>query len=153
MGTVIVDEVYAVTLQPEAAGSLTVGLVEFPGSDSTSRATASFGGTPSFKSKSIYQNVTTATATINPDTSIIGVDFDGKVVLTLPVNVTNFNEISIVDEGGFCNALNTITATSPGALGSLVLSSPYAHLKSRNNGNVWISEAKDTSVVIPIPAV
>lgn len=153
MGSLIIAETDAETIQSSPATSLTLGLVEFPGTDSSSRATASFGGTPSFTSKSVYQAVTTATATINSETTIIGVEFDGPVTLTFPDTFTSFNQVSIVDEGGFCNALNPITITSTGALGSLTISSPYAHLEARNNGSVLIAEAKDTLPVVVIPEV
>ena len=153
MGSLIIAETDAETIQSSPATSLTLGLVEFPGTDSSSRATASFGGTPSFTSKSVYQAVTTATATINSETTIIGVEFDGPVTLTFPDTFTSFNQVSIVDEGGFCNALKPITITSTGALGSLTISSPYAHLEARNNGSVLIAEAKDTLPVVVIPEV
>lgn len=147
MGTIFIEEVYAVTLQAESTGSLTIGQATFPTTDATSRASASFGDALPFKAKSTYQHVTSATSAIDAETTVIGVDFDGAVALTLPTTLVGFNEVSIVDEGGFCSAVNTITATSSGALGSLVLSSPYSYIRARNNGSVWISEAKDTVVV------
>ncbi len=153
MGTIFVQELEASTLQPGASGELTVGNASFPVSDSSSRSTASFGSVDSFVSKSTYQSVTSGTAAIDPGTTIVGVDFDGPVVLTLPDTVdARASEITIVDEGGFCSTVNTITAASPGALGSLVISSPFAHLKSRSSvsGGEWISESRDT---IEIPDV
>ena len=153
MGTILVAEVDASNILPHDSATLTVGLAVFPTTDASSRATASFGEVASFAAKSTYQRVTSAEATINPETTVVGVEFEGPVVLTLSDTVSSFNELSIVDEGGFCSAVNTITATSPGALGSLVLSSPYSHISARSNGSVWISEARDTAPAIAIPPV
>lgn len=153
MGTILVEEVQVSTIQVQDSATLTVGLAVFPTADASSRATASFGEVASFAAKSTYQRVTSAAATINPETTIVGVEFEGPVVLTLSDTVTTFNQVSIIDEAGFCSALNTITVTSAGALGSLVLSSPYSHIDARNNGSIWISEAKDTVPVITIPPV
>ena len=144
MGKVIVPETEITTIQAPEAGSLTVGLTTFPTSDSSSRSIASFGDSESFNTKSTYQQITTATATILDGINVIGVLFNGPVVLTLPSSTTNLNEIFIVDEGGFASSINTITVSSPGAVGSLVLSSPYSYIKTRNNGNIWISEARET---------
>lgn len=153
MGTVVVGEVEASTIQPQDSATLTVGQAVFPTASVSSRATASFGEEASFTTKSTYQKITSADATIDPETTIVGVEFEGPVVLTLPSTVSSFRQVSIIDEGGFCSALNTITVTSPGALGSLVLSSPYAHIDARNNGSVWISQANDTVPVITVPPV
>lgn len=154
MSKLFVPEVQALTIKPTLSGSLTIGLTVFPDTDSTSRSTASFGGTSPFLTKSTYQAVTTATATIDPLTTIIGVEFDGAVSLTFPDTFTSFNQVSIIDEGGFCSPLKPITISSAGALGSLTISSPYAHLEARNNGSVLIAEAKDTipaTPVVPVP--
>ena len=144
MGKVIVPETEITTIQAPEAGSLTVGLTTFPTSDSSSRSIASFGDSESFNTKSTYQQITTATATILDGTNVIGVLFNGPVVLTLPSSTTNLNEIFIIDEGGFASSINTITISSPGAVGSLVISSPYSYIKTRNNGNIWISEVRET---------
>lgn len=144
MGKLIVPETEITTIQAPETGSLTVGLTTFPTSDSSSRSIASFGESESFNTKSTYQQITTATATILDGTNVIGVLFNGPVVLTLPSSTTNLNEIFIIDEGGFASSINTITISSPGAVGSLVISSPYSYIKTRNNGNIWISEVRET---------
>jgi len=144
MGKLIVPETELTTIQAPDSGSLTVGLTTFPTSDSSYRSIASFGESESFNTKSTYQQITTATATILDGTNVIGVLFNGPVVLTLPSSTTNLNEIFIVDEGGFASSTNTITISSPGAVGSLVISSPYSYIKTRNNGNIWISETRET---------
>ena len=148
---IIAHEATVSNIKAPDSQTLTLGLTVFPSSDSSSRAIASFGNdeTATFYSKSVYQLVDTATATINPETTIVGVSFDGPVVLTLPSSTSNPNEISITDEGGFCSPTNTITASSPGSLGSLVLSSPYSNIKTRNNGSTWIGETKQVTTVPP----
>ncbi|CAN0368744.1 unnamed protein product, partial [Ectocarpus sp. 6 AP-2014] len=130
MGTIFLQELETLSIQPLGTGDLTVGLTTFPSDDSTSRATASFGDATPFTSKSVYQSVTSATADVNAETSVVGVAFDGAVTLTFP-DTSTFNHVSIVDEGGLCSSVNTITVTSTSASGSLVISSPYAHLEVR----------------------
>lgn len=145
MGTVSAGEIRTAAIKSEpGSASITIGLAVFPVSDSVPRSVASFGdaGSEPFLSKSVYQSVLSSTATISEDTTIVGINFDGPVVLDLPIS-SRANEITVVDEGGLCNETNTITATSPGALGSLVLSSPYSHLIIKvTSTSAFISEAR-----------
>jgi len=134
MGTIATDEIQTDEIHG-AVGNITIGSAIFPASDSTPRSVASFGNTgntASFAPKSAYQSVLSATATVGLSTTVVGVNFNGPVQLVLP-DVSLATQIVVVDEGGFCNSTNTITATSPGAVGSLVLSSPYSHLRIKTS--------------------
>lgn len=146
MGTVSAGDIRTdeIKIQP-GSGSITIGLAVFPVSDSAPRSIASFGGgegSESFTTKSVYQSVFSPTATIDAQTTIVGVNYDGQVVLDLPSSI-GANEIVVVDEAGLCSATNTITATAPGAQGSLVLSSPYSHLNIKTTSNSgFVSEVR-----------
>ena len=131
MGTIATDEIQTDEIHG-AVGNITIGSAIFPASDSTPRSVASFGNNASFAPKSAYQSVLSATATVGLSTTVVGVNFNGPVQLVLP-DVSLATQIVVVDEGGFCNSTNTITATSPGAVGSLVLSSPYSHLRIKTS--------------------
>lgn len=151
MGTIATDEVLTDEIQgATGAGSITIGGATFPGSDSTPRSVASFGNAAFFVPNSSYQHVSSTTATVQPATTVVGVNFDGQVQLTLP-NTSLTNQILVVDEGGFCSAVNTISATSTAAFGSLVLSTPYSHLRiTTSNGSPhdtqFFSEARELGV-------
>lgn len=150
MGTISTDEIQTDEIHSaHGSGSITIGSAVFPSSDSTPRSVASFGNTAFFAHKSVYQSVTTATATVDPSTTVLGVSFDGPVQLALP-DIPLATQILVVDEGGFCSALKTISATSPSAVGSFVLSTPYSHLRIRTStdsvsGTVLVSEAREPS--------
>jgi hypothetical protein len=143
MGTIATDEIQTDEIHgTSGSGSITIGSAIFPASDSTPRSVASFGNTASFIQKSTYQSVTSANATVDPSTTIVGVNFDGPVSLVLP-DSSSATEIFVVDEGGFCNSANTISASSSSAMGSLVLSVPYSHLNIRTSDTVFVSEARE----------
>jgi len=146
MGTVRFPALETVLIE-SLGGSLSINDASFPLSDSTPRATASFGDTGiGFVSRSTRQEVTTSTAAIGIGITIVGVNFNGPVTLTFDDAEVNLTDIYIVDEGGFCSATNTITATSASAVGSLVISSPYSYLHARTNGTEWFSEVNATVV-------
>jgi hypothetical protein len=151
MGTVSADEIRTDEIKSEpGSGFITIGSAVFPVSDAAPRSVASFGSAESepFVTKAVYQLVVSSAATINAGTTIVGVNFDGPVVLDLPTSSTT-NGISVVDEGGLCSASNTITATSPGALGDLVLSTPYSHLSIKaTSTSALISEVRECPVVV-----
>lgn len=151
MGTVSTDEIRTDEIKGESgSGVITIGSAVFPVSDAAPRSVASFGSAESepFVTKSVYQLVESSTATISAGTTIVGVNFDGPVVLNLPISSSQ-NEISVVDEGGLCSAENTITATSPGALGDLVLSTPYSHLNIKaTSTSTFIAEVRQYPVVV-----
>lgn len=149
MGTVSAGEIRTDEIKSHpGSGSITIGLAVFPVSDSAPRSMAMFGGGEEsesfFARKSVYQSVFSSTATINAQTTVVGINFDGPVVLDLPSSSTGVNEISVVDEAGLCSATNTITATAPGAQGSLVLSSPYSYLSIKATSNSgFIAEVRE----------
>lgn len=90
----IINPEFVVTkITPDASGEISIGDVSFPVMDSNPRSVSSFGhsqGKGSFV-KSTYQSVTSSTATIDSETTIVGVNFQGPVLLTLP-DTTNFQE-------------------------------------------------------------
>ncbi|CAM9096122.1 unnamed protein product, partial [Ectocarpus sp. 12 AP-2014] len=129
--TITTDEIRTDEVHGDAfTGSITIGSAKFPSSDSAPRSVASFGDdAASFTYKSFYQPVLSASATIHPWTTVVGVNFDGPVELVFPdTALVQPSEILVVDEGGFCSPVNCIAVNSSGALGSLVLSSPYSYL-------------------------
>ncbi|AAK14541.1 unnamed protein product [Ectocarpus sp. 4 AP-2014] len=135
MGTITTDEVRTEGVQGASAassasspGSITIGSALFPSIDSVPRSTACFGGTASFVQKSAHQAVVSATATVDPSTTIVGVRFNGSVQLEFVETPTMPTEVFVVDEGGFCSSINAITATLPSSAVPLVLASPYAYL-------------------------
>ena len=145
MGTVSFPSVNTSAIET-LSGSLSINDATFPLSDSTPRATATFGDTESFISRSTRQEVTTSTSTIAIGISIVGVNFNGPVTLTFEDGEVNLQDIYIVDEGGFCSATNTITATSASAVGSLVVANPYSYMRARTNGTTWFAEVTTTVV-------
>lgn len=147
MGTISTEEVKTGEIGAFRSGTITIGSTEFPTSDSVPRSVASFGGTSFFAPKSVYQSVSSSTASVDASTTIIGVNFNGAVQLVLP-DASLVDQILVVDEGGFCSAVNTISATSPVAVGSLVLSTAYSHLRIRTStdsvsGTVFVSELRE----------
>lgn len=152
MGTITADEIRTDEVHGgSASGFITIGSAKFPSSDSAPRSVASFGdaNAASFTNKSSYQSVLSASATIDPWTTIVGVNFDGPVDLFFPEAASLLaNEISVVDEGGFCSSVNSITAISSGALGSLTLSAPYSHLNIKTTtGSFLFSEVRRAPLV------
>ena len=128
-----------VTSQIESTtGSLSIGEATFPTTDSTPRATASFGGSEAFVSRSKRQEVTTSTAVVAVGISIVGVNFDGPVTLTFADSGVDINDLHIVDEGGFCSANNTITTVNES--GTLEISNPYSSMRLRISNGVSIPE-------------
>lgn len=132
-----------IEITPGTSSLLTIGPVNFPLDDGQSKDKLSFSGngTSSFKPRASLQRVTTASSTILEDTTIVAVDYDGAVTLTLPETSTRPN-IYVVDEGGFCSVTNTITLVSSNATinGNTVLNQAYSALSiiptQSNNG--WI---------------
>lgn len=149
MGTITADEIRTDEVHGgSASGFITIGSAKFPSSDSAPRSVASFGdaNAASFTNKSSYQSVLSASATIDPSTTIVGVNFDGPVQLIFPdTALAQSSEILVVDEGGFCSSVNKITVISSGAVGSLVLSSPHAHLVVRTalDSSFFVSEVRE----------
>jgi len=155
--TSIRSDVGAITMN---SPSIILGTTEFPGTTSTitDRSTASFGSSssvPSFVAKSQRQLVDTATAVIAAGITIIGVNFNGPVSITLADSEANLSEIDVVDEGGFCDPTNTITlqtsALSDDPSGRVVLTTPYESMQIRNNGSSWFSQVKsDVTILDPV---
>jgi len=155
--SITISNIQATTIKSSSnivlnTSTLTMGENEFPSTDGKSRSVASFGpsSTAAFISKSRRQLVTTAAAIISPGINIIGVNFNGPVVLTLADGEANMDEIDIVDEGGFCNPTNTISVqTSTGAAtGSIIMTTPFGFLKTRTNGTEWFSEVKSDVTIL-----
>ena len=120
-------------------GSLSIGQATFPTTDSTPRATASFGGSDAFMSRSKRQEVTTSSAVVAVGISIVGVNFDGPVTLTFADSGVDINDLHIVDEGGFCSPTKKITTISDS--GTMEISNPYSSMRLRISGGVSIPEA------------
>ncbi len=136
MGTVAADEIRTEFIRSEVgSGPITIGSAVFPETDSTPGSVASFGESAGFfLRKSVYQSVVSSTATVDADTTVVGVNVDGPVVLNFPVPTAaeeTGTPIFVVDESGLCSTSNTITASSPGAKGSLILSTPYSYMRLR----------------------
>ncbi|CBN80421.1 EsV-1-123 [Ectocarpus siliculosus] len=129
LGTITADEIRTDEVQGATSEtSITIGSALFPSTDSVARSTASFGGSASFVKKSAHQAVVSASATVDPSTTIVGVRFNGSVQLEFVETPSTPTEVFVVDEGGFCSSTNLITATLPTSAVPLVLASPYAYL-------------------------
>ena len=132
-------------ITPGASASVTVGTVNFPVTDGNNKSKLVFasGGASSFAAKAIVQIVTSASATIANDATVVLVSFDGPVTLTLPSSSSSNVGMHIVDEGGFASATNTITLEngSGTVLGDLIINSAYSTLRILPNTttNGWIS--------------
>ncbi len=120
-------------------GPLMINQATFPSTDSTPRATASFGGSESFILRSKRQEVTTASAVVGIGISIVGVNFDGPVSLTFADSSVDINDLHIVDEGGFCSPTKKITTINDS--GNMEISNPYSSMRLRISGGVSIPEA------------
>lgn len=135
MGTIAAEEIRTGEIQRAvSSGAITIGSALFPSSDSSARSIACFGQAGSFTRNSAYQAVASTSAVVAPSTTVVGVNYDGPVDLVLPEE-TSATEILVVDEGGFCSSVNTISASSsssfPDAPSPTVLSTPYSHLSVR----------------------
>ena len=131
-------------------GSISMGNSSFPVNDSTSsRSTATFGDSMSFTSRSTRQLVDTPTAVIAKKVTIVGVNYNGPVSLTFEDSDVNVNDIHIVDEGGYCDTLNTITVQSGTntSSGVLVINSPFSYMKARTSKNGLISETSEEHLI------
>ena len=131
-----------------SGATMNIGNASFPMQDSSVPGSiAKFGTSPAFEPKSQRQLVESSTASILAGITIVGVNFDGPVVLTFP-DSTNVTDIYIVDEGGYSSDINTITCTSTSgtASGSLVVSKPYSNVRARGNGTDWFSEVSNVTV-------
>lgn len=152
MGTVTIPGLETVSIQPPSGTGISIGNATFPETDGTSRSTASFGddaGGGGFSRRSQRQFVDTATATISTGITIVGVSFDGPVVLTFEDPGSSLSQVDVVDEGGFCSATNTITIGSSGssaANGPLVMTSSYGNMSVQSNGTDFFSESSNTTV-------
>lgn len=120
-------------------GPLQISQAMFPAGDPTPRATASFGSSATFVSRSKRQEVTTSTAVIGIGISIVGVNFDGPVTLTFADSSVDINDLHIVDEGGFCGPSKKITAMNDS--GTLEISNPYSSMRLRISKGKSIPEA------------
>lgn len=150
MGTVTIPGLETVSILPPTGTELSIGGATFPQTDGVARSSATFGDTGGgFKNRSQRQFVDTATAIIAPGITIVGVSFDGPVVLTFADPGSSLTQVDVVDEGGFCNATNTITIGSSGsgaANGSLVMERSYGNMKVRSNGADIFSESSNTAI-------
>lgn len=138
MGTVSFPGLATAAVE-SVTGSLTIGQATFPSADSTPRATASFGSSEPFVSRSKRQEVTTSSAVVAVGISVVGVNFDGPVSLTFADSGVDVNDIHIVDEGGFCAPTKEITVLSDN--GTLQLSNAYSSMRLRISNGVSIPEA------------
>lgn len=141
-------------LSLETGGSMQIGPITFPSSTNVitnTKMTFSSDGLSEVKPSSSVQTVTTATATILDDTTIVAVDFDGPVSLTLPEGMNSVPQgMYIVDEGGFSSITNPITISPPGlgtVNGDITITQPYASTRvSPNPSGDWF--LKQTATVI-----
>ncbi|CAN0352467.1 unnamed protein product, partial [Hapterophycus canaliculatus] len=117
--------------------SVSIGAVQLPPSDGGKKTKMTFStdGQSSFTPRSSVQLVTTPAATILPTTTILAVQFDGPVTLTLPPGASSLpTGMYIVDEGGFVSETNTLTVTSGAGLsGDITLTQPYSSLRVSPN--------------------
>lgn len=120
-------------------GSIRIGEATFPDLDSTPRATACFGGSRGFLSRSKRQEVTTSSAVIDVGISVVGVNFDGPVSLTFADDGVDINDLHVVDEGGFCSATNKITVTTES--GTTEISRSFSSMRLRVSDGKTIPEA------------
>lgn len=149
VASVACDQDLAITVGP--ASSVAVGAVQLPHSDGGKKTKMTFSadGQSSFTPRSSVQLVTTASATILPTTTILAVEFDGPVTLTLPSGASSIpTGMYIVDEGGFVSETNTLTVTSSsGVSGDITLTQPYSSLRvSPNPAGEWFLKKSVTVV-------
>ncbi|CAM9107638.1 unnamed protein product [Sphacelaria rigidula] len=138
MGTLSFPGLEAAQIE-SASGLLTINEAAFPTTDSTFRATASFGSSEPFTARSKRQEVTTSTAVVGIGISIVGVNFDGPVSLTFADSSVDVKDLHIVDEGGFCSPDKKITTITD--VGNVEISNPYSSMRVRVLNGVSIPEA------------
>lgn len=140
------------TITPGVATTVTIGQVTFPASDGDTKTKMTFssGGPSVFTPRASVQIVTTPTATILENTTILAVQYDGPVTLTLPAGVNSIpSGMYIIDEGGFASDTNPITVTSGtgAANGDVTLTQPYSSIRvSPNPSGEWF--LKQTATVV-----
>ena len=133
------------------ASSVSIGAVQLPPSDGGKKTKMTFSpdGQSTFVPRSSVQLVTTPAATILDTTTILAVQYDGPVTLTLPSGALSIpTGMYIVDEGGFVSETNTLTVTSgSGVSGDITLTQPYTSLRvSPNPAGEWFLKKSDTVV-------
>ena len=132
--------------------AVTVGPIIFPVSDGNlkTKMTFSSGGQSVFTPRASVQVVTTPTATILESTTILAVQYDGPVTLTLPSGSSSIPQgMYIVDEGGFVSDTKpiTVTAGSGTASGDVTITQPYSSMRvSPNPTGEWF--LKQTATVV-----
>jgi len=133
------------------SGSISIGPITFPSSDGNVKSKMSFSssGQSEFTPRSSVQIVTTPSATILESTTILAVQYDGPVTLTLPDGSNSIPlGMYIVDEGGFSSVTNPITITSGNPVnGDIVMTQPFSSLRvSPNPTGEWF--LKQTATVV-----
>ena len=132
--------------------SVSIGPITLPVSDGglKTKMTFSDGGQSVFKPRSAVQIVTEPTATILESTTILAVQYDGPVTLTLPPGVSSLpTGMYIVDEGGFVSDTNPITVTTDSgtASGDLSITKPFSSTSVRPSpSGEWFVKQPDTAI-------
>ena len=146
MGTVTIPGLVSDIIKGPIGVDIIIAGTTFPITDSAPRSKATFGGTGEFIVTSERQEVLTATATIAAGITIVGVNFNGPVVLTFADPGVDLSDIYVVDEGGFASDTNTITATAATTTmdGDFVISNPFTSMHIRGNATGWFSEYSNT---------
>lgn len=132
--------------------SVTIGPITLPVSDGSlkTKMTFSSDGQSVFNPRSSVQIVTEPTATILDNTTILAVQYDGPVTLTLPPGTSSIpSGMYIVDEGGFVSDTKpiTVTADTGTASGDLTITQPYSSMRvSPNPSGDWF--IKQTATVV-----
>ena len=145
---------------PGGSSSVIIGPITFPSSDGSNKDRMVFSsvGTPSFDQRVRLQNVTSGSATVLDNTTLVAVDFDGAVALTLPssdVSSSGYSGMYVVDEGGNCSETNPITlAASTGTIeGETAMTTPYSSFRIVPSVSTtgWTSSL--TEIVVPSTAL
>lgn len=132
--------------------SVSIGPITLPVSDGNLKTKMTFSndGQSVFYPRASVQIVTEPTATILESTTILAVQYDGPVTLTLPTGTSSVpSGMYIVDEGGFVSDTNpiTVTAGSGTASGDLTITQPYSSMRvSPNPSGEWF--IKQTATVV-----
>ena len=136
-----------------SSGTVSIGPITMPSSNNVitkTKMTFSSTGQSELKPASSVQTVTGPTATILEDTTILAVQYDGPVTLTLPNGMNSIPlGMYIVDEGGFSSVLNPITITTgTGSVnGDITITQPYSSIRvSPNPSGDWF--LKKTATVV-----
>lgn len=139
-------------ITPGVSNSVTIGPITFPVSDGSMKTKMTFSsdGQSTFTPRASVQLVTTPTATILDSTTILAVNYDGPVTLTLPSGTTSIPRgMYIIDEGGFSSDTNviTITAGTGTTNGDVTITQPYSSLRvSPNPSGEWFLKQAGTVV-------